>query len=58
MPEIRKYWEDKAAEARAEAARMSIEASRQLLLEIARSYEQLAAAAAETESDNKEQDKG
>jgi hypothetical protein len=47
MPKTRRYWEEKAAEARSEAAKMTIDAHRQLLLRIARSYEQLAARAGE-----------
>ena len=50
MPNTRKYWEEKAAEVRAEAGRMSIEANRKLLLDIARSYEQLAERAEEEQS--------
>jgi len=57
MSKTRRYWEDKAAEARAKAEVMLSEANRQIMFRISRSYERLARIAAEQENNKKYADK-
>jgi hypothetical protein len=55
MPKTRRYWEEKAAEARVLAETLTGEDNRQVMLQIAQSYERLAAAAVEKESEKRGQ---
>ena len=58
MPRSRKYWQDRAAEARAKADTMLSQVNRQIMLRISQSYERLAGIAAERENDKKDPEKG
>jgi hypothetical protein len=44
MQKTRRYWEDKAAEARVLSETLTVEDNRQVMLQIAQSYERLAVA--------------